>query len=281
MSVAPVSVIIPCYCCQDTIEEAVQSVADQTLPPKEVILIDDGSTDNTPQFIQSLQNRYSPEWLKLVFLEKNYGVSHARNVGWDMASQPYIAFLDADDIWHTQKIALQYSWMSTHPKIDGSGHHYNIFFSEKDDLPQPRIYNTIPESYQLKYKKLLLSNPLTPSAVMLKKDILLRFSLGKRYCEDYLLWLQLLSEGFLLMLLGSTLVFKRIGGKNVSKKLWKMRFSDLGNYLFLWRAGKLNFIELNFFSLISLLKFISLLIIGPKAQYLSKKYLLQIIQNKK
>jgi len=271
MSLAPVSVIIPCYCCMDTITKAVESVADQTLRPKELILVDDGSPDQTSEILLALQRKYSSDWLKVFILDKNHGVSHARNFGWDKATQHYIAFLDGDDLWHKQKIAIQYSWMNAHPEIDGSGHNYTLIQSDKL-MPLVTFRDDRFTAYPLAYKALLLSNPLTPSTVMLKKKISLRFSPGKKYCEDYLLWLQLLSEGYALVMLKPTLLFKGTGKQSASKNLVKMRLSDLENYKILWKSGKLSFFKMIFYASISFLKFCFLLILGPKAQLAIRQF---------
>jgi len=115
--IAPVSVVIPCYRCGATIKRAVDSVAAQTLRPAEVILIEDGSGDNTLEQLYRVQGEHPKDWIKIIALEKNSGPSFARNTGWDAATQPYIAFLDADDSWHPQKTEIQYQWMAAHPKV--------------------------------------------------------------------------------------------------------------------------------------------------------------------
>ncbi|MHB1099234.1 MAG: glycosyltransferase family 2 protein, partial [Burkholderiales bacterium] len=107
----PVSVIIPCYRCAETIARAVDSVLKQTLPPEEILLVEDCSGDdgNTLAVLHSLQQ--NNPFIRVIPLAKNGGPAAARNAGWDAAKQPYIAFLDADDAWHPKKLEIQYSWM--------------------------------------------------------------------------------------------------------------------------------------------------------------------------
>jgi len=89
---APVSVIIPCYNGKDVIERAIRSVYEQTWRPAELIVVDDGSEEETVKFLRELEKRYNG-WMKLIELGKNSGgPSIPRNVGWDAATQPYIAF---------------------------------------------------------------------------------------------------------------------------------------------------------------------------------------------
>jgi len=100
---APVSVIIPCYRCADTIGRAVESMIWQTLPPKEILLVEDYSQDEgkTLASLYDLQRKFQDKiTIKVIPLLKNGGPGGARNTGWDEAQQPYLAFLDADDSWH-------------------------------------------------------------------------------------------------------------------------------------------------------------------------------------
>ena len=118
----PVSVIVPCYCCAATIETAIESVARQTARPAEVILVDDASGDDTVAALRRLHHRHGADWMKVIRQEQNGGPSVARNAGWAMATQPYLAFLDADDSWHPRKVELQYGWMAAHPEVALTGH---------------------------------------------------------------------------------------------------------------------------------------------------------------
>ena len=121
-SPAPVSVVIPCFRCADTIERALSSVAGQSYRPAEVVVVDDASGDKTLDKLSELQRRHGSAWLKLVRLSQNGGPAVARNAAWDAASQPYLAFLDADDSWHPQKLEFQLAYMLAHPDIAITGH---------------------------------------------------------------------------------------------------------------------------------------------------------------
>ena len=92
-----ISVIIPCYNAADTIVRTLESVEEQTFKDYEVVLIDDGSLDNTKNIVTN----YIKEKDNYVFLkQENKGVSTARNYGLNNAKGKYIAFLDADDVYH-------------------------------------------------------------------------------------------------------------------------------------------------------------------------------------
>lgn len=94
-TIAPVSVVIPCFQCVRTLERAVASVAGQTVLPLELILVDDGSGDETRALMTHLQSRNKTGWIKLVMLDTNVGAASARNAGWDEARGDFVAFLDA------------------------------------------------------------------------------------------------------------------------------------------------------------------------------------------
>ena len=100
-----VSVIVPTYNREKYIERAVQSILRQTYDRYEIIIVDDGSTDNTWEIIQKLEE--IDRRIRYIKLEKNQGPAHARNIGLQEAKYEYIAFLDSDDEWLPNKLELQ------------------------------------------------------------------------------------------------------------------------------------------------------------------------------
>jgi glycosyltransferase involved in cell wall biosynthesis len=102
MSVPLVSILIPAYNAEQWIDETIQSALDQTYPNKEIIIVDDGSKDNTFSIAKNYQNRF----LKVI-QQENSGASYARNHAYELSQGDYIQWLDADDILHRDKIAHQ------------------------------------------------------------------------------------------------------------------------------------------------------------------------------
>ena len=98
-----VSVIVPTYNREKTIERAVQSILRQTYGYYEIIIVDDGSTDNTEEVIKGIKD----DRIRYIKYKDNQGVSHARNVGIQEAEYDYIAFLDSDDEWLPNKLEYQ------------------------------------------------------------------------------------------------------------------------------------------------------------------------------
>ncbi|WP_026731766.1 glycosyltransferase family 2 protein [Fischerella sp. PCC 9605] len=252
---ASVSVIIPCYRSSGTVRRAVDSVAKQTLRPAEVILVDDGSGDDTLRVLQQLQDDYGKDWIKVIALEKNCGVSVARNVAWDIASHDYIAFLDSDDAWHPEKIARQYAWMVKHPEIMLSGHHSLV------NKPDVRLnHETISENIEANFiskNKLLFSNVFCTSSVMMKRSIKERFCPSLKYCQDYLLWLEIVLNGNQSAVLNfrATYSFKSpFGESGLTKNLLNLKADISDIYRRLWKSGYINLFEWSILSIWSLAK---------------------------
>ncbi len=268
-----VTAIIPCYRCADTVRRAVESVARQTVLPIEVILVDDGSGDNTLDTLYALQAQYSANWIKVIALDHNQGVSVARNTAWDVASGDYIAFLDADDVWHPEKIDLQYDWMCKRPDVLATGHKY-VLLDPSAPVPERSIERDF-SIYQIERNRLLLSNPFVTPSVMIRRAIPYRFHPGKRYTEDYYLWLQIVLDGKLMVGLNVPLafVYKRLGESGASRNLLKMRAGDISNYWLLWRSGKLGVFQMSWFIMYSMLKFLLLLVVGARSHYAIKRWI--------
>ncbi len=107
-----VSVIIPCYNRADIVSETIDSVLAQSHSNFEIILIDDGSTDNTREVISSYDDRRIRYFYKF-----NGGLSAARNSGLSAARGEFIAFLDSDDVWASWKLAAQFEIFRRHPEV--------------------------------------------------------------------------------------------------------------------------------------------------------------------
>ncbi|MGQ9670729.1 MAG: glycosyltransferase family 2 protein [Desulfosoma sp.] len=106
-----VSVVIPAYNAAWCVERAVRSVLSQDYPSVEVIVVDDGSTDGTPQILEKYRDRVH------VLRKPNGGLSSARNAGIAAAQGDYVAFLDADDFWFPQKLSRQMAFMTANPSL--------------------------------------------------------------------------------------------------------------------------------------------------------------------
>jgi glycosyltransferase involved in cell wall biosynthesis len=256
---APVSTVIPCYCCSETIGRALASIAAQTILPHEVILVEDASPDGgaTLDALRNLADEYGNVFVvKVIALMKNSGAGSARNRGWDAAGQPYIAFLDADDAWHPKKIEIQYGWMSDHPEYGLVGHAHVL--QKGSDRSWPVLGSDV-SVRSISKNKALVSNPFATRTVMLKRDMPFRFKEGKRYAEDYLLWLQILQSdvpsAYLDVPLASS--YKdEYGSAGLSSRLWKMEAGVLDTYWVLHKEGDITLVLAFCLSIYSLAKYV-------------------------
>ena len=258
---ASVTVVIPCFNCVDTVERAVLSVLNQTLLPLKIILVDDKSTDDTVRHLKKIQHKSGVCETTIIQFAENGGPSAARNAGWDMATTTHIAFLDADDSWHPQKIELQYTWMNENKHVDLSAHHTSV--SALDHIVEPVVQ--FGDSHAVSSKKLLLSNRFSTPTVMVKQSLTERFDPTRRFAEDYLLWLELSLNGRIIHILESTLAYlhkERYGKGGLSSHLWSMEKGELSNYKLLHKEQKINICQRTFYSLYSILKFTRRLILA-------------------
>lgn len=259
--VANVTVIVPCYRCADTIERAVESISKQTLMPYEVILVDDCSCDGTLEILYKLQAQYGDEWIKVISLATNSGPGSARNVGWDLSKQDYVAFLDADDTWHPQKIEIQYEWMLDNEDVVISGHDFSYL---KDITEKYDVYdlNSLEFCEVSKYK-LLFKNVFSTPSIILKKSIAMRFPERTKYCEDYHLWTHIAFCGYKCFKVNIPLAYlykPPYGSAGLSADLWGMEKGELDVYKSLLNKKLINKFQYLFFLSFSLMKFVKRLV---------------------
>lgn len=110
-SLGLVSVVVPVYNCALYLQQAIESIRVQTYRSVEIIIVDDGSTDNTPEVIKALGDDI------VSIRQPNGGPGKARNKGIDAATGEFIAFLDADDVWLPDKLKKQVDYLETHPEV--------------------------------------------------------------------------------------------------------------------------------------------------------------------
>ena len=178
-----ISVIIPVYNRAQMVKRAIQSVLDQTLPAHEIIVVNDGSSDETGQVLQTF------EPLIKIINQPHRGVSAARNAGIRLASGDWIALLDSDDVWLPQKLAMAHEFHRNHPQ-------YLIFQTEEIWIRHGKRVN--PKKKHRKYGGWIFkpSLPLcivSPSAVVIHKSLFENVGLFDEsfpVCEDYDLWLR-------------------------------------------------------------------------------------------
>ena len=248
-----VSVVIPCFNSVNTIERALRSVEHQTAKPHEVLIVDDASSDNTVSVIEQYA-RSSSLNIRVIKQSVNGGPSVARNAAWNGAAGEFIAFLDADDQWHPQKLELQLNAMLTNPTCAMSFHDHLFGSSEQfESLP------FTPVTSQATLRNYLLRNRSATPTVMLRAAVAERFTSAKRYAEDYLLWMTIIASHGSALHIHATLAHcsnPGYGGSGQSGRLWKMERSELSGFVSLWRSGALSLPALVAVSIWSITKYL-------------------------
>lgn len=198
-----VSVIIPTYNRGWIVKESIDSVLAQDFNDFELIVVDDGSTDNTSEILNSYRQDIN------VICQGNRGVSAARNAGIAKASGRFIAFLDSDDLWLPDKLSLQVDFFNSNP---------SALICQTEEI---WIRNNVRINPKIKHKKPsgMIFEPslalclVSPSAVMIKRSLFEEVGLFDETlpaCEDYDLWLRI-SCRHPVHLINTPLIIKRGG----------------------------------------------------------------------
>ena len=159
-----VSVIIPSYNAARYVAEAVASALAQTYQPLEIILINDGSTDDTEEVLLPYVGKMR------YFYQPNRGLSATRNRAIALARGELIAFLDADDVWLPEKLARQVDCLTQNPRI-GLVHTNYVRLYADTGMRLPRESPDLPDGRY--YTRLVLGNVLLVSSVMLRRECLI------------------------------------------------------------------------------------------------------------
>lgn len=183
-----VSVIMPAYNAAPFIKDAISSVIAQTVTDWELLVIDDGSSDDSRQIAAELAQ--GDARIQLLVNEQNMGVAKTRNRGIEMAKGQYIAFLDSDDVWYPEKLERQLEKMRREDA--GIGYcSYGIIGVSGDKV---RADYLVPETAS--YRDILKENYIQCSAMLIRADIVKRFLFNTEfYHEDYILGLDMLRAG--------------------------------------------------------------------------------------
>lgn len=233
-----VSVIIPSFNRTHTIARALDSVLAQTTPVKEIIVVDDGSTDNTLEFLASNYPQVT------VISQENRGVSAARNVGIKTASGDWIALLDSDDEWLPDKLEVQLQVLQSQ-----SG----MRLCHSDEIWIRNGHRVNPMHKHEKsggwiYKKCLRLCAISPSSALMHRSLFDEYGLFDELlpaCEDYDMWLRICSR-MPVVYVDEKLIVKYGGHDDqLSRRYWGMDRFRVQALLKMLEAGTLKCEERN------------------------------------
>jgi len=219
------SVVIPMFNSSTHIVKTLESCASQTYLPKEIIVVDDCSSDDSVAIVQHWKENYRGE-IEMILkqLEVNSGPSKARNRGWGLASGEYVAFLDADDRFVSEKLERIASVLKNNEEIVLLGHAYTL---------EETIPNDTMKLQKVTTRDLLVKNLTTTPSVIVKRKLEERFDENMRYTEDHDLWLRITQKYDQTYFLDTVLTVidrpvRTKGGQ--SANLWAMRKGEIEMY---------------------------------------------------
>ena len=185
MQSADVSVVIPAFNSERFISEALSSVLLQSIQPKQIMVVDDGSTDSTASVVKQFAGR-----VDLIQIP-NSGVSHARNIGLDRATSTWVAFLDSDDTWEHKFLETFLKYASENPLAV-------LLFSDFRTFGQESNPQHLGEAFYRWRREHELLSPLVcviPSASMVRKEVTTRYPEWARNNEDTIYFNDVADEG--------------------------------------------------------------------------------------
>jgi len=200
-----VSCIVPVFNGERYLRDTLESILGQTYSPLEVIVVDDGSTDSTPEIVADYESRIS------YLYQGNAGPAAARNLGIGVARGEFIAFLDADDIWHKEKLERQVALFKERTELDYSVTHVQNFW-------EPEMQE---ESRQFANHRRSQPLPGYSCQTLVSRhrlfDELGKFDTKLSHCDDTEWFLRARESGVIGDLHPDVLVFRRMHETNLSR----------------------------------------------------------------
>lgn len=183
-----VSIVMPAYNAAKTIRASIESIQAQTFQDWELIVIDDGSKDDTASLVAEVA--LEDHRIRFLQNEKNSGASYTRNRAIELATGEWIAFLDSDDLWKPEKLEKQLALAQAQPEMVVC---YTAS-SFMDDEGKPYGY-VMPAIERLTYKQLLRKNLMSCSSVMIRASVMKGIKMpNDKMHEDYFVWLTVVRE---------------------------------------------------------------------------------------
>ncbi|NMC21488.1 MAG: glycosyltransferase family 2 protein, partial [Thermogutta sp.] len=240
-----VSVVIPVWNAARYLPETLQSVLRQTRPPEEIVVVDDGSTDDSAAVAEG----FGPT--VRVLRQENRGESAARNRGIEASHGDWIAFLDADDLWHPDKLARQLAAVRADPAVDCIHTNWYYFGRQNGHVD----VSAVPAAERYRPGRVAADNPFRISSLLVRRDLPLRFPDWTQDGEDLIYFLEL-ARMARIELLPEELIGYRVhgGGQSNAADMPARRYRALVAYLERaegWRESDRREIREGFMSLMA------------------------------
>lgn len=184
-----ISVIMPVYNSEKYLREAMDSILNQTFTDFEFIILDDGSTDSSPDIVAG----YNDPRIRFYQNERNMGVAATLNRGLELATGEYIARMDGDDISLPRRFEIQVAYMDAHPNVAVCGTNAIVFFEHGGEEK-----TTLPQRYSEIRENMFISSPFVHPSVIMRRSVLergrFRYESAFDGREDYRLWTRIFCQ---------------------------------------------------------------------------------------
>lgn len=213
MNIPAVSVILPAYNCGKYIGRAIESVLRQSFSDFELVVVNDGSTDNTEQVIQS----FSDERIIYVKNPRNEGLIHSLNRAIDLSRGKYIARMDGDDVCQPERLAKQKLFLDQNQGIAVVASTIEFINELEEKTGDWKLDKQTITPGQIK-RTILKENCIAHPTVMMRSEIIkeLKYQPYQKNIEDYDLWLRILSRGYKIAKIDEPLLLYRIHAKSIT-----------------------------------------------------------------
>lgn len=204
-----ISVVMPVYNGATFILETIDSILCQSYKNFEFIIVNDGSTDSTQQIIENCHDKR----IVALKLARNMGVSQARNCGIDLSAGKFIAFCDADDLYHSDRLQIQVDFLLSHPSVDVVGSYFTILEDGQELLVKHPITDQ-----EIK-ERFFTGNCIGQPSVIGKSAVFKEFKYDSKLqaSEDYELWTRMATSGIVFTNIPYPLVKYRLHPAQASK----------------------------------------------------------------
>ena len=234
-----VSIIIPYYKKKKYFKKTITSALNQSFKDFEILIVFDEGSNKNLEFIRLISKK--DKRIKLIINKKNLGAGMSRNIGIRQSKGKFIAFLDADDIWHKDKLKKQLKFMHNTKSI--ASHTSYQIINENGKVISER------PAKKLNYKKLLNSCDIGLSTVIIKKQIIKKFKFANlKTKEDYVLWLKLAQQGHIFFGLDEYLTYWKLTKDSLSSSIIRKFIDGYKVYRYYLKKGMIT----SFLSLINL-----------------------------
>ncbi len=221
-----ISIIMAAYNAERTIEQAVTSVLNQTYKNFELLIIDDCSKDNTLSIAENFKQKDNR--VKIIKNEKNSGVSYTRKHGLEEANGEWIAVLDSDDAWDTDKLEKQ---IQLQKETGGDLLYTGSAFMDNDGNPID-WYLHAPQ--KIEYKQLLKQNLISNSSSLVRKELYEKYYVSDDCMhEDFAVWLGILKSGKCAYGVDEPLLIYRLSKKSKSGNKFKAAKMNWNTYRYM------------------------------------------------